>query len=166
MDGSQDAIKRVVEAFEQSNWTEIDVRFGDVRVHLATGAATGSSAVAAAATPAAVDRSAATEDADRGVLEPVPGTDADPTLPPGAHVVYSPSPGIVWRSPEPGAPPFAAVGDLVASSSTVCIVEIMKLMNHLKAGVRGEVVAVYAGNGVPVRKGQPLFAIRPSGSAP
>jgi acetyl-CoA carboxylase biotin carboxyl carrier protein len=85
--------------------------------------------------------------------------------PDGAHVVVSPSPGIFWRSPEPGAPPFADVGDTIDASATVCIVEVMKLMNHLKAGVGGTVVAVYGVNGVAVEKGQPLFAIAPTAPA-
>jgi biotin carboxyl carrier protein len=76
--------------------------------------------------------------------------------------VVAPSPGIFWRSPEPGAPPFADVGDTIDASATVCIVEVMKLMNHLKAEVGGTVVAVYGVNGVAVQKGEPLFAIAPS----
>ena len=73
--------------------------------------------------------------------------------------MVAPSPGIFWRSPEPGLPAFADVGDVVEASATVCIVEVMKLMNHVKAGVSGEVVAVYCDNGVAVQKGQALFAI-------
>jgi biotin carboxyl carrier protein len=84
--------------------------------------------------------------------------------PSGAHLVVSPSPGIFWRSPEPGLPPFTDEGHTVDASATVCIVEVMKLMHHVKAGVRGEVVAVYGQNGVAVQKGEPLFAIVPSGS--
>ena len=94
-----------------------------------------------------------------------PSTASATPLPAGAHVVVSPSPGILWRSPEPGAPPFADVGDVVDASATVCIVEVMKLMNHVKAGVSGEVVAVYVENGVAVQKGEPLFAIAPSESS-
>ena len=85
--------------------------------------------------------------------------------PAGAHVVVSPSPGIFWRSPEPGLPPFADLGHTVDASATVCIIEVMKLMNHVKAGVSGEVVAVYGENGVAIQKGQALFAIAPPGSS-
>ena len=85
--------------------------------------------------------------------------------PTGAHVVVSPTFGIFWRSPEPGLPPFADLGHTVEASATVCIVEVMKLMYHVKADVSGEVVAVYAENGVAVQKGQALFAIVPSGSS-
>jgi acetyl-CoA carboxylase biotin carboxyl carrier protein len=155
----EEAIKRVVEAFERSEWSEIDVRWGDVRVHLSTspldGSATPAPAGAARAAAPGVDAESASQVAD-SAAQP----SGEP--PAGAHLVVSPSPGIFWRSPEPGSPPFADVGDAVEASVTVCIVEVMKLMNHVKAGAAGIVVAVYGENGVAVRKGQPLFAIAPS----
>jgi acetyl-CoA carboxylase biotin carboxyl carrier protein len=161
---SEDAIKRVVEAFERSDWSEIDVRSGDLRVHLSTSAPTNPH-------PATPDRSPITRSTrdDVGEAPAAPQAEAPVTpsapAPPGAHVVVSPSPGILWRSPEPGLPPFTDVGRTVEASATLCIIEVMKLMNHLKAGVAGEVVAVYGENGAAVRKGEPLFAIVPSGSS-
>jgi len=154
--GSQDAIRRVVEAFERSDWSEIDVRFGDVRVRLATRADTTADATA--------DASPVRGEPDAEA--PGPSITAEPaaSIPAGAHVVVAPSPGIYWRSPEPGAPPFADVGQVVEASATVCIVEVMKLMNHVKAGVGGQVVAVYGTDGVAVHKGQVLLAIDPAGS--
>ena len=163
MSSPEDAIKRVVDAFERSDWSEIDVRWGNVRVHLST-----SPPVSEGVTPPSQQTVAAADspdpagppgDGDR------PHSAAQPCVPAGAHVVAAPSPGIFWRSPEPGQPPFADVGDEVAASATVCIVEVMKLMNHVKAGIAGTVVAVYGDNGVAVQKGQPLFAIVPAGLA-
>lgn len=153
-----EAIKRVVDAFERSDWAEIDVRSGGVRVHLAAGSPSGS-AVTPAFAPAVARADGTPAPVDR-VADAVA-----PALPAGAHVVVSPSPGICWRSPEPGAPHFVDVGDEIDGSATLCIVEVMKLMSHLKAGVSGRVVAVYGENGVAVEQGQPLFAIAPSGSA-
>jgi biotin carboxyl carrier protein len=165
-------IKRVVDAFERSDWSEIDVRTGDIRIHLAVGApdapaptdrspTDGPTAVAgadvgrpAARRPAAADVQPAT---DRSQTSDHP-RQSDVFIDDG-HVVTAPTPGIFWRAPEPGAPPFADVGDTVEASDTVCIVEVMKLMNHLKAGVRGRVVAVHGHNGVAVAKGAPLFTI-------
>ncbi len=153
------AIRRVVEAFERSDWTEIDVRSGGVRVHLATGApsarSTAHDETGGSPPGAAID--------DACAAPPAPTPPAAPAPPPGTHVVVAPSPGIFWRAPEPGASPFIALGDLVDASVTVCIVEVMKLMNHLKAGVSGEVVAVYGENGVTVQQGDVLIAIAPSG---
>lgn len=157
MSSSFDAIARVVAAFERSDWTEIDVRAGDLRVHLATGPVTNAVDTAGAATPAP----SAAQPAEPA--EPAVGAPAGaPVAPDGAHVVAASSPGIFWRSPEPGAPPFADVGDTVDVGTTVCIVEVMKLMNHLKAGVAGTVVAVYGRNGEAVQQGEPLFAIAPA----
>lgn len=157
MHGSGDAIKRVVEAFERSNWTEIDVRVGDIRVHLVAGGAASAAPTEVPATP--VGSTAISAAVGAPSIAPVP---VALEVPPGAHLVTAPSPGILWRSPEPGAPPFADVGDQLESSTTVCILEVMKLMSHIKAGVEGQVVAVYGENGVAVEKGQPLFAIAPS----
>ena len=155
-----EAIRRVVAAFERSDWAEIDVRAGGVRVHLAAG-----DPGSAAARPGGAERP--TDQGRLNVAAPTGesrGADLA-ALPPGAHVVVSPSPGICWRSPEPGAPHFVGLDDDIDASATVCIVEVMKLMSHLKAGVSGRVVAVYGENGVAGEQGQPLFAIARSGSA-
>lgn len=154
-----EGIRRVVAAFEQSDWAEIDVRFGAVRVHLVAGehGATAASHLPSTASPSPVRPPVGD---DRGA---VPAARTAEPPPDGAHLVVSPSPGIFWRSPEPGAPPFAEVGDRVDMTSTMCIVEVMKLMNHIKADVHGVVVAVYGENGVAVQQGEPLFAIVPAG---
>jgi len=166
---SRDAIRRVLEAFERSDWSEIDVRSGSVRVHLSVSATTGSPAMTPGQPPPAGTAPAGSAaDADAGTDAGAHQPATEPANPPptGAHVVVSPSPGIFWRSPEPGRPPFVDIGHSVEASATVCIVEVMKLMNHVKASVGGEVVAVYCENGVAVQKDQALFAIIPSESSP
>lgn len=158
-----DAIKRIVEAFERSDWHEIDVRSGNLRVHLAS--TTTPQSVSIAAPAAETTESATPADVDsEGSAAATPA--APVSVPPGAQVVTSPSPGIFWRAPEPGAPPFTDVGQTVDATSTLCIVEVMKLMNHLKAGISGRVVAIYVENGVAVAKDEPLFAIASEGSTP
>jgi acetyl-CoA carboxylase biotin carboxyl carrier protein len=81
---------------------------------------------------------------------------------PAGHRVTAPSVGLFWRSPKPGAPPFVEVGDEVRPDDTVCIVEVMKLMNHVRAGVAGTVRAVHPQNGEMVEHGDPLFTIEPA----
>ena len=71
----------------------------------------------------------------------------------------SPSPGIFWRAPEPGSAPFTDIGQTVEPAATLCIIEVMKLMHHVKAGVDGQVVAIYVKNGAAVAKEEPLFAV-------
>ena len=76
------------------------------------------------------------------------------------YVVSAPSVGVVWRAPEPGAAPFVAVGSRIEIGDTICIVEIMKLMNNVASPVTGVVTAVHAENGASVEFGTPLFSIR------
>ena len=75
-------------------------------------------------------------------------------------VVKSPIVGTFYRASEPGARPFADVGDVVKKGQVLCIIEAMKLMNEINAEIDGEVVKVYVENGQPVQYGERLFAIR------
>jgi acetyl-CoA carboxylase biotin carboxyl carrier protein len=76
-------------------------------------------------------------------------------------VVKSPIVGTFYRAPEPGAKPFAEVGDVVRKGQVLCIIEAMKLMNEINSDVDGEMVKVYVENGQPVQYGERLFAIKP-----
>jgi acetyl-CoA carboxylase biotin carboxyl carrier protein len=77
------------------------------------------------------------------------------------HTVRAPSVGIFWRAPEPGAQPFVEVGDVVEVGQTLCIVEVMKLMQHVSADVAGTVVAIHRQNGDQVEFDTPLIGIEP-----
>jgi len=77
-------------------------------------------------------------------------------------VVKSPIVGTFYRASEPGAKPFADVGDVVRKGQVLCIIEAMKLMNEINAECDGEIVKCYVENGQPVQYGERLFAIKPS----
>jgi acetyl-CoA carboxylase biotin carboxyl carrier protein len=153
-----DVIKAIVDAFERSDWAEIDVRSGSLRIHLSAEPLTspGAAREIADRPPAAVT-TATTATAD---VQPAKAA----VIPAGAHAVLSPSPGIFWRSPHPSAPPFADVGDDVQSGTTLAIVGVMKLRKHISAGIPGTVVGVFVENGTRVYRGDALFAVQPSAS--
>ena len=67
--------------------------------------------------------------------------------------------GTFYRAPAPDAAPFVEVGDEIEPEQTVCIIEAMKLMNEIKAELKGRVVEILVENGDPVDYGQPLFKI-------
>ena len=73
--------------------------------------------------------------------------------------VTSPMVGTFYTAPSPDHPAFVRVGDQVTESTVVCIVEAMKVMNEVKAGVSGTVAEVYLDNGNPVEFGTKLFRI-------
>lgn len=75
--------------------------------------------------------------------------------------VTSPMVGMFYRASAPDKPPFVDVGQVVEMDQPVCIIEAMKLMNIIKASVRGKVVKVLVENQTPVQAGQALFLVEP-----
>ena len=70
--------------------------------------------------------------------------------------------GTFYLSPSPESAPYVAVGTEVGPDTVVCIIEAMKVMNEIKAEVKGVITQVVAENTKPVEFGQPLFRIRPT----
>src|SRR5688572_17624386 len=146
------AIVRLVEA--GSRFSEVRLRSGDIEVEFkrANGefgprasAATAAPGATSHATPVVPDGAPA-----QMVRDPIPD------IPPDAHVIRAPMVGTFYRAPEPGAAPFVEVGSKVKRDSVVCIIEVMKLMNSVTAGVEGEVLGIYAENAQAVEPGQVL----------
>jgi acetyl-CoA carboxylase biotin carboxyl carrier protein len=73
--------------------------------------------------------------------------------------VPAPLLGNFYAAPRPDDPPFVQPGDQVSEDTTIGIIEVMKLMNPIRAGVAGTVVAVLAADGSAVEKGQPLVRV-------
>jgi acetyl-CoA carboxylase biotin carboxyl carrier protein len=87
-------------------------------------------------------------------------TAPEPRLSPNVHVITSPMVGTFYRAAAPDAEAFVEVGSTIDEETVVCILEAMKVMNELKAGVRGQVAAILVENGHPVEYGQPLFHVQ------
>ena len=73
--------------------------------------------------------------------------------------VRAPLPGTFYRAPRPGAEPFVEVGSPVTAETVVCIVETMKLMNSVHAGVGGVVAEICLGNAEFAASGVTLMRI-------
>lgn len=104
---------------------------------------------------------------DDGYDAPVPraAAPAPHATGPAAGEVDVPAPllGNFYSAPRPGDPAFVKVGDLVNEDSVIGIIEVMKLMNSVRAGVAGTVVAILAENGTSVEEGQPLLRVKTGG---
>ena len=79
----------------------------------------------------------------------------------GAHLLRAPMVGTFYRAPAPDKPPFVMVGQEVEAGSTVCIIEVMKLMNSIEAGVRGVVTEILVENAAAVEYAETLMVIEP-----
>ena len=99
-------------------------------------------------------------------LEQIPTAPRDPA--PGAaeavsnkrlHTITSPMVATFYRAPAPGAAPFVSVGDRVSQGQVLCILECMKVMNHMESEVSGRLKEILVENAEGVEYGQPLFVI-------
>jgi acetyl-CoA carboxylase biotin carboxyl carrier protein len=162
MELTPEAIKALLDAFDRSDWREMTVTIGTNRLHVSRDdSANGAAPPAPAALPAPAEEPPAPATAAPAAAAPAPVA-APADIPDGDRVV-SPSVGLFWRAPAPGAPPFVEVGGRVAAGDTVAIVEVMKLMNHVVAANDGVVVAILVENGAPVEFGETLVVIDPDG---
>ncbi|MDR2029022.1 MAG: acetyl-CoA carboxylase biotin carboxyl carrier protein [Treponema sp.] len=78
----------------------------------------------------------------------------------GGELITSPIVATFYNAPGPEAPPFVRPGSRVKAGETLCILEAMKMMNHLEAEFDCEILAVQAGNGELVEYGQALFEVK------
>jgi acetyl-CoA carboxylase biotin carboxyl carrier protein len=87
---------------------------------------------------------------------------AAPAANTGEIDIKSPMIGTFYRSPSPESASYVDVGSEVNPETVVSIIEAMKVMNEIKAEVKGVVTQVLVENGKPVEFGQPLFKVRPT----
>jgi len=77
--------------------------------------------------------------------------------------VKSPMVGTFYKSPEPGAKAYVAVGDRVSKGQALCIIEAMKIMNEIESEYAGIIREIVVEDAQPVEYGQVLFKIDPNG---
>jgi acetyl-CoA carboxylase biotin carboxyl carrier protein len=156
-------VERALKLMERHGLEEFEYSNGTFHVRLKKPSA-GMTAIApvSAAPPAAAADSPAPAAAPVAVAPAPPAAEAETGE--KAHIVKSPIVGTFYSASSPGAPPFVRVGDQVNSGQVLCIIEAMKLMNEIESDMAGEISRIFVENGQPVEYGEPLFAIRPSGS--
>jgi acetyl-CoA carboxylase biotin carboxyl carrier protein len=173
---------QIVELIKSSaQFSEFHLKVGDIEVNLkrandSSQAVQGSAALARPKVEQAMPQPEAARPVQRlghvgggeVVTEPegigraeAPQRAAPLTYPEGSVLVRSPMVGTFYRAPEPGARPFVEVGQQVGVDTTVCIIEVMKLMNSIRAGSAGLVTHILVEDGEPVEFGQVLMVIEP-----
>lgn len=157
----------IIEQLDKTEFTDFRFEHGDLRIQVRRGGHFPDAAAAPApAAPATVPAPVVPAPAVSSPAAPAPagptaaGSPSAENLPEGHIAVTAPMLGTFYGAPKPGEPAFVRVGDVVDADSTLCIVEVMKLMNSVTAGVAGEVSAVFVADGDLVEFGQPLFAIK------
>jgi acetyl-CoA carboxylase biotin carboxyl carrier protein len=150
-------VAEILKALEGSSFDTLDLELNGVKLQLRRG---GSAAPVASAIPVpAVPVRPAHSSSPVSPSAPVPAG-AEEALT-GTSPVTAPLLGIFYRAPKPGEPPFVEVGACVEADTIIGIIEVMKLMNSVRAGVRGRVVAIPARNGELVEYGETLLYVQP-----
>lgn len=158
----------VVRLLREAEFSELRYAKGDVSLVVRRGElpASGSDHVQAPVEARSLQPPAA--DAPRSAPPSVPPSPAPAAAASGqgpSSTVKAPLLGSFYSAPKPGESPFVKVGDRVEANTVVCIIEVMKLMNSVEAGVAGVVSAIHAADGELVEHGQPLFTIRSAEAA-
>jgi acetyl-CoA carboxylase biotin carboxyl carrier protein len=147
---TDDDVREILRIIDESQLDELRLELPEMSLHVRRGGAAPDAEAAPVALPA---------------VAPAPAATAPPAPPPssnGAAAIEAPMLGTFYRAEAPGERPFVEVGDAVEADTVVCLIEVMKLMNQVQAGVSGTVVEVLAENADLVEFGQPLFRVAPA----
>lgn len=140
-------LKTLIDLVSDSDIAELEITEGDGKVRIVKSTKAAQQAVYVAEPAPAAPLAAA-----------APPAAAAPSAPAG-HTVKAPMVGTFYRAPNPGATPFAEVGQSVKEGDPLCIIEAMKLLNEIEADKSGVIKEILVENGEPVEYGQPLFVI-------
>jgi len=155
-------IKAIIDLMKKNSVSEFELEKQDFKIRLKRGANGSGAAVgndepvisyAGGPQPTLLPAAAATT---AGAQPAAPTPPASPSA-----EVKSPMIGTFYRAPSPESASYVEVGTEVNPDTVVCIIEAMKVMNEIKAEVRGVITEALVENAKPVEFGQPLFKLRP-----
>ena len=133
-------LKKMVQFFERTNLYELEIEGKGVKVRMKKGS------------PQKI-----TTSLSKKTLPETPTEEVSKEK--NLHTITSPMVGTFYRAPSPDAPPFVEKGDTVDKDDVVCIIEAMKIMNEIKAEVKGKIKEILVENGEIVEFSQPLFIV-------
>jgi acetyl-CoA carboxylase biotin carboxyl carrier protein len=141
---SDEDVREVLRLIDESDVTELRIETDSFKLHVVRGASS----------------QFPVPSSQPETNEPVNGERS--TVNGHGDTIDAPMLGTFYRAEAPGAAPFVDVGTKVEADTTVCLIEVMKMMNSISAGVAGTIVEVCADNAALVEFGQPLFRVEPA----
>jgi len=142
-------VSEILRIIDSSQLDELEIETPSFSLHVTRGGGRNGGAASPGAPP-------------RDAAAPAPPTIPPPpaaSSPAASGEIEAPMLGTFYRTESPAHPPFVQLGDRVEPDSVVCLIEVMKLMNHIQAGVSGTIVEILAQSGELVEFGQPLFRV-------
>jgi acetyl-CoA carboxylase biotin carboxyl carrier protein len=148
---SDEDVREILRLVDESKLDELRIETPEFRLHVLRGGAPASEEEQPAPKTQAVAPPA---------REPAAAPEAAASN--GAMTIDAPMLGTFYRAESPGAEPFVDVGTEVEAGTVVCLIEVMKMMNSIQAGVAGRIIEVCAENAQLVESGEPLFRVEPA----
>jgi acetyl-CoA carboxylase biotin carboxyl carrier protein len=162
-------IEALVQLFDESSWDELHLQIDGLELFISSDPAarfvdsTGQLATVQRARSTVTTAALTNEPRGMGHLAPPPEPAVVVSTVPDTWIaVAAPSLGTFYRSPKPGAPPYAELGQEVDADTEICVIEVMKLFTALRAGTSGVIRRICASDSEMVEFGQPLFYIEPA----
>ena len=136
---NDDDVREILRLIDESELDELRIETAEFKLHVVRGEAAAPTTESASTADSAPPAKPATDGASATIAAPMPGT--------------------FYRAEGPGMEPFVDVGTRVEPDTVVCIIEIMKMMNSVPAGVAGTIVEVCADDAQLVGDGEALFRV-------
>jgi acetyl-CoA carboxylase biotin carboxyl carrier protein len=149
---TDDDIREILRIIDESDLDELRIETEGFSLHVRKGAAAVEDA-----------RSGSDREARLPERAPPPAPQPSTPQPDGLQTILSPMLGTFYLAEAPGAAPFVDVGTKLEPETTVCIIEVMKMMNSVPAGLSGTIAEIVCENGQLVEYGDPLFRVTPEG---
>jgi acetyl-CoA carboxylase biotin carboxyl carrier protein len=167
---SHEDVKRLLELLDASKFDELHLETDGTKLTLRRNGA-GSPAIATPSSPTSTTSKVPEPPVIAANPAPV-NAPAPAYAPTQASIAGEPPTGLIdirasmlgqfYGAPKPGAAPFVTVGSKVTRDTAIGIIEVMKLMNSIAAGVDGEIVEILARNGELVEFDEVLMRVRPA----
>ena len=152
-------IKAIIDLMKKNSISEFELERQDFKVRLKRGAVGGGYVEEAAPSTTYLPASTGGQTM---IPAGAPPAGSAPAAAANGVEIKSPMIGTFYRAPSPEAANYVEVGSEVNADTVVCIIEAMKVMNEIKAEVKGVITQILVENAKPVEFGQPLFKIRPT----
>jgi acetyl-CoA carboxylase biotin carboxyl carrier protein len=150
-------VKKLIELLEESGIDELEIKEGEESVRISRHSKAPAQQFYAPAPVAAPAAAPVAAPAPAAAAAPAAAEASAPKL--NGTVARSPMVGTFYRKASPTSPAFVEVGQTVKKGDTLCIVEAMKMMNHIEAETSGVIESILVEDGQPVEFDQPLFTI-------
>ena len=151
-------IKAIIDLMKKNSISEFEMEKQDFKIRLKRGLNGGTPVVQLDDMPPA----ALVAVPPQVAMAAAPGAPVSSPVPTGEVEIKSPMIGTFYRAPSPEAASYVEIGTEIGPETVVCIIEAMKVMNEIKAEVKGVITQVLVENAKPVEFGQPLFKVRPA----